>query len=505
MRLARKAVLRGAAALAVALAVQPAVGEELTLVGAITGPDHQTYRELAFDVPPGVRRLTVAFEYDGKAERSVIDLGLRDPRGFRGWSGGSKAGFVVSETDATPGYLPGPLPAGRWALLLGVPNIRSGVRAGYTAKINLERDERFSGFATQPLKGGPGWYRGDLHLHTGHSDAFCPAQSGVRAPCPTFRTLEAARARGLDFVAVTDHNTTSQAQDLRALSAAYDQLLVIPGREVTTFFGHANVFGPTAEIDFQLGSSRAPGLDPILDQVERAGGLFSINHPGLPSGEACMGCGWSVPDTDYRRVQAIEVLNGGVLSQFKGDDRPLSGVPFWESRLNEGLRITAIGGSDNHDATLASDQPSAVGYPTTVVRARELSQAAILDGLRAGHVFIDAAGSGSRWMDMQASSDGRTAEMGDTLLVKPGHRVRLDVRLRGVAGGTLSLAGSTPVVLPTECRTVASDDTACTLELTLPPGRRWLRAEVRGPDGRLWLFGNPVYLAGDNAGAGRGR
>jgi len=38
---------------------QPA--PDLTLTGALTGADHQTYREVAFKVPAGVTRLTVEF------------------------------------------------------------------------------------------------------------------------------------------------------------------------------------------------------------------------------------------------------------------------------------------------------------------------------------------------------------------------------------------------------------------------------------------------------------
>ena len=51
-------------------------------------------------------------------------------------------------------------------------------------------------------------------------------------------------------------------------------------------------------------------LGRILDQVEAAKGLFSINHPGLPSGEACMGCGWTTPATDDRGLPASLPTSG---------------------------------------------------------------------------------------------------------------------------------------------------------------------------------------------------
>jgi predicted metal-dependent phosphoesterase TrpH len=461
--------MRGRAWLAAAFAVllaMPVAAESLTLKGVMTGADHQTWREVPFTVPAGTTSVTVAFDYTGQDQKAVIDLGIRDPQRFRGWSGGNKAAFTLTGTWATPSYLPGPLPAGQWKLILGVPNLRKDARAEYTATITLAQDDVFHGFTAAPLKTGPGWFRGDLHLHTGHSDGACAAQSGARAPCPLFRTLDAAVARGLDFVAVTEHNTSSHFQALAELQPTYDRLLLIPGREITTFQGHANIIGMTAPLDFQLGGPRAPTFSQILDQAEAAEAFVTINHPGLPSGEACMGCGWTAP-VDFGRVDAVEVINGGIASG------PLSGVNFWETRLSAGHRLTAVGGSDNHDATLDPARPAAVGRPTTVVYAQNLSQDAILAGLRSGRVFIDMQGTPDRVLEVSYASG------------------KLTVRVAHAAGGTLVLKGP---AAPAEATAgaLAADDTRT---YDIPPNRQgWVRAEVRGPDGALWLFGNPVYL-----------
>ena len=39
---------------------------EIVLNGTITGRDHQTYVEAPFEVPAGVERLTIAFDYTGR-------------------------------------------------------------------------------------------------------------------------------------------------------------------------------------------------------------------------------------------------------------------------------------------------------------------------------------------------------------------------------------------------------------------------------------------------------
>ena len=58
-----------AAALASAAQAQPARAPYLTLSGALTSAAHQTYVGIPFKVPPGTERLTVEFEYTGKAQK----------------------------------------------------------------------------------------------------------------------------------------------------------------------------------------------------------------------------------------------------------------------------------------------------------------------------------------------------------------------------------------------------------------------------------------------------
>lgn len=456
----------------------------------MTGADHQTYREVPFAVPAGTTRLTVAFDYTGRDQKAVIDIGVRDPVRFRGWSGGAKARFTISDAEATPSYLPGPIPAGTWKLVLGVPNLRKDGQARYTARVWFERGAAFAGFAAAPLKTGDGWWRGDLHLHTGHSDGSCASHAGQRVPCPVFRTAEAAVARGLDFIAVTDHNATSQSEMLRELQPYFDDLLLIPGREVTTFQGHANVLGPTGPLDFQLGSPRAPEVAAIQAEAEKAGGLFSINHPALPSGETCMGCGWTARDTDFARVPAIEVVNGGALAQARGGDL-FSGVPFWEARLNAGFRITAVGGSDNHDPTVDVARLGAVGSPTTVVHAPELSQPAILAAIRAGHVFVDLTGGRDKRLEVTARLGAQVAEMGDAIAAPPGASLTLEAHVLGAADGLVRVIEDSRIVAE---RRLSSADETPVFNLLGDGARHWLRVEIRGPDGKLWLLGNPVYL-----------
>ena len=264
--------------------------QDLVLTGDVKGAQHKTYFDVPFTVPAGVHRISVDFHYTARDQRATLDLGIADPHRFRGESGGNKSHFTIGETDATPSYLPGEIPAGEWRLIIAVPNMRPQVVSHYTAEIHFNSRAEDAAFAVQPLAKGTRWYRGDLHMHTGHSDGSCKSQSGQKVPCPLFLTVQAAAARGLDFIAITDHNTDSHYADERELQPYFDHLLLIPGREMTTFHGHFNVFRCDAIHRLAGGSQQHAARRTCqgrhrLDQPCRSSGRRRMH--GLPLDAAC--------------------------------------------------------------------------------------------------------------------------------------------------------------------------------------------------------------------------
>ncbi|WP_213982220.1 CehA/McbA family metallohydrolase [Sphingomonas sp. dw_22] len=463
------------------------------LKGELTRASFEHYTEVPFDLPAGVTRVTIRFSYGGKEQRSVIDLGLRDPQRFRGWSGGTRSRMTLSAEDATPGYLPGPLPAGRWNLILGAPNIREGARAPFEAQIFIERAPSVTEFADAPIAAKPGWYRGDLHMHSGNSDGRCKAQSGVSIPCPVYRTVETAAARGLDFIALSDHNTTAHYNALRELQGAFDRLLLVPGREITTFWGHSNVFGPTDFLDFRMTGPSWDQARKWMDAVHREGGIVSINHAGAPSGETCMGCGWRVDDLPAGAVDSVEVVNGGTMRMTQSAESPLQGFSYWTKLLNAGQHVTGIGGSDSHEVVPPAVR-GAVGSPTTVVYMPELSVHGFLAGIRSGRVFIDIDGTRDRFLDLSASAGDQHAEMGQTLRPRAGEAVRFAVDLKGVPSGIVQL------VIDGRAEPAFRAAFDASSPVSIAPWQsdghaHWIRAEVRDDQGRLLLIGNPIYVA----------
>jgi hypothetical protein len=83
-------------------------------------------------VPAGVSRITISYGYDRPVpppgyDGNALDIGVFDEggielgstAGFRGWSGGFRTEFTISASDATPGYLPGPVRPGTWHVIVG--------------------------------------------------------------------------------------------------------------------------------------------------------------------------------------------------------------------------------------------------------------------------------------------------------------------------------------------------------------------------------------------------
>lgn len=321
------------------------------------------HREVAVDVPAGVDWLRVELRYD--RDRAVLDLGLVDPGGFRGYSGGARTEAVVGRHRATPGYLPGAPQEGTWSVLLGLYRIP---REGVSWEVEVETGRGEPPLPPPPpwpalparvprraLPAEPGvrWVATDLHSHSVHSDGTL-----------TVPELAArARAAGLDLLAVTDHNTIAHHAELAEV-AAWSEVELLPGQEVTTRGGHANVLGAAPWVDF-----RAPAHE-WRAAADAAGALFEICHP--VAGDL----GWRHPVPGPPDL--VEVWH----ATWWGD--PARAVAFWQTH---GGRL--VGGSDFH----TSGGVSPLGWPTTWVACRE-EGADVLEALRAGPTAVSASPDG---------------------------------------------------------------------------------------------------------------
>lgn len=331
----------------------------------------QQLRTVPFEVPPGTAQIDVRLGYDA-SKGAVLDLGCAGPEGFRGWSGGARSSFRIGAHTSTPGYLPGEVQPGPWQIWLGLHRIPPegvpySLEVTFSTKaskvspvLNYGEQEAVERPPARdlPTVDGRRWYAGDLHAHTEHSDGTL-----------SIRALAMLAARtGLDFLAVTDHNTISHYPFLEEGSAATGVAL-IPGQEVTTELGHANVWGSPKWIDFRRPASE------WMKQAEKAGALFSVNHP--LAGD----CAWRHHLTTQPSI--AELWHWSWLDRTWGE--PLA----WARRHPAG--VIPVGGSDFHTP---GGTPAGLGEPVTWVLADDCTVPALLEGIRAGRTAVSAGRAG---------------------------------------------------------------------------------------------------------------
>lgn len=161
----------------------------------------------------------------------------------------------------------------------------------------------------------------DLHSHTKYShDALCPVSKCIRA----------ARKRGMDAIAVTDHDTTKAWQEAREASKK-EGIPVIFGEEIKVRTGGKKI---GEIIGLFLNEDIRPG-DPfkVIDQIRQQGGLVIIPHPfdGMR--------GFKTLSAYVKLIDGIEVMNARVLR----DNHNEKALGFAVKN-----NIAQTGGSDAH-------------------------------------------------------------------------------------------------------------------------------------------------------------
>lgn len=405
----------------------PADGTEVTRT--ITGhleTGVADFVQIPVEIPKGVRKIAVSYSYDKPTVPSGVpgnscDIGIFDERGtalggpgFRGWSGGFRTSFEISAGEATPGYLPGPVGAGTWNIILG-PYQVAPQGLNYQVQVTLTYGRPGPAFTPdyppQRAKGrGRDWYRGDCHLHTVYSD-------GKHLPSDV---AAGARAAGLDFIVSTDHNTSS-SHGVWGQYAGPD-LLIATGEEVTTRNGHWLALGlPAGEwIDWRY-RARDDDFGRFARQVHRSGGLVVPAHMYC----AYVASQWKFGFDD---ADATEVWTG----PWTYDDE--HAVSTWDQKLGEAVRtgkrwLPAMGNSDAHSA------PNVIGLPHNVVRADDLTTNAVMKGIAAGHSWI--AESSAVQLTFTATGHGKQAGIGETLSVPADAPVDVRLDAQGVPNGTV--------------------------------------------------------------------
>ena len=184
--------------------------------------------------------------------------------------------------------------------------------------------------------------KADLHVHTTYSsDSIITPEELVFY----------AKKRGLNAVAVTDHN---QVEGALKISKEAD-FLIIPGIEVSSLHGHIVGLNVNALIPRDLSA------DETVDRIHEAGGIAIACHPfALFKG--------SIGSYASEKFDAVEAINASAF--------PFSRATRKAHQLAERLKLPKVAGTDAHFAPV-------IGQAYTLIDS-EANIEAIIKAITAG-------------------------------------------------------------------------------------------------------------------------
>ncbi len=240
------------------------------------------------------------------------------------------------------------------------------------------------------------WVSGDFHLHTlthsGHGDSNMNER------------IISLIGENVEFAVATDHNHNTDYQPTIDELEANEHITAVVGNEVSTSYGHLNIFplDPNANIVNQ--KLEAPELFSLIRKEKNDAGvipIIQINHPRWGNidyfGQRGLDpvTGESKDDLWSWDFDSIEVLNenpGWGFYDAEITDLPTrssrhSVLRDWFNMLNAGRNIAAVGNSDSHTVT-----KNIAGIPRNYVYTGSddpatINPAKVADAVRNGRMF----------------------------------------------------------------------------------------------------------------------
>lgn len=191
---------------------------------------------------------------------------------------------------------------------------------------------------------------GDFHVHTFPGD-------GALAPWDIARE---ARRRGLDVIALTNHNSMLSSRLARLLPSPSTGALLIPGQELTAVGYHMGAIGIPRPIEWRQSAASA------ASDIHARGGVAIAFHPVGKYGRRF--------DEALGGLDGVEVVHP-LIHDFELGRRELAA--FYRRAIAERPSMAAIGSSDFHHF-------APVGLARTYLFVRDASEAGVLDAIRAG-------------------------------------------------------------------------------------------------------------------------
>jgi hypothetical protein len=236
------------------------------------------------------------------------------------------------------------------------------------------------------------WLKGNTHTHTLNSDGDSSAETVVQW----------YREHGYNFVFITDHEYVTPVAPLNAGLEKPGQFRVFAGQEITDTVNkkpyHVNGLGLQRVVMPRKGPSVVESLQTDISNIRNAGAIAQINHPNF---------GWALTAVELKALRdytLLEIFRGHPLINYFGGGGIPSAEQMWDDVLSSGKVVYGVASDDSHHFKPTTDlSPALPGLGWIVVRARELSEEAVLDAMIRGDFY---ASSGVELEDYTADAAG---------------------------------------------------------------------------------------------------
>jgi len=450
-----------------------------TFEGTVSSQDQRTTRVFPFEVPEGTTNVNVRLRYDpvrteGAELPQQLSMTVNGPSGWVAEINRPGDRFDEGTTigpNPSPGTPPTRIEPGSWTLFLSTYRV---VEATVTFQIDISLGASGDEMAVPPAPPpvvptdkGPGWYRGDLHAHTWHSDGRWSSTELVAY----------MRERGLDFTTLTDHNTVTGLPE--HFGCASDDVLTLGGSEMSTFHGHMLAIGVYERIEWRRPDGSLIPVPDIAAAIHEQAGLSVICHPRNVGDPWCCGCRWEHDDMMPGNARAVEIWNG------VWHDANHEGVELWQTWLSEGHRLVATAGSDHHGMPHHVEEARRGRPAANVVYADNFTREGILAGLERGSSYVSAGPT----LAFEAVDAGdRRYRMGE--VVEPGASLLVVCAWRDVVDGA-----RVELVVDGRREQLGEGATGSAVLDLNADAFRWATLEVWDDQG-AWAIANPLYGQG---------
>lgn len=297
------------------------------------------------------------------------------------------------------------------------------------------------------------FYYGIPHSHTSYSD-------GMGTPAEAY---EQARAKGLDFLIITDHQGRLATEtcnydksikvfgkdnpkwELLKLEASfinkkYNDFIALHGYELNTkFWGHINIINSN-----NLVKKKPNSIEELYDYLySEKDSIIAVNHPYRSPK--------ILPFTHNldNFVNLYEVGNGSTTRVYTRSEE------LYYSTLDEGWHIAAINGQDNHIDDWG------MSLNVTAIVARDLSISSILEAIKLRRVYSTESRS------LKLIVKGNTKWMGSILNLKNGALLEMHIQCEDTLNPIekLQIITNGGKVL---CEKPFYSSTSCTFEYVIP-------------------------------------